>query len=463
MRVNKNAEALIILVIYLVTLYFWTLPIQTKQLPYGEVDAASHYAIADYTYTSDRSINELPYYIDWRYGRDNKFKEHVLWYPPPFHTNLAMSSVFYGGDMGIYVMNAILCSLFVLSIYFVMRKLFGFEAAVASSILLIFSVRDIMVYLWGQWPERVAFAFVPLIIYCFYKYVEGYLKGIKKPIYLYVMAAFLATNLFMHPMVFFHSVAALVVISGLFFLKFRKKFFDWKPILITIAIFIIIVSVFPYQTMNAFIRLSTEKAEHADKGDFSRLFYWFKPPKIGQSVPSEYYEYGDMIGPLWTVLFLLIGIGFLLIRRNMKDLVMLGWLFSLYLMIHLDVFGKGRVHRSLSGTSHIFYPLIVLGLIFLVSFVPKQYRKIARSGLLVGLVLVMFSTVGMNAYNRLSTAYSHDLTRVNEYQSDMINWLKTSEIPVDATVYQHGVSYLQGIATMKARWMWMGGAKICCT
>ncbi len=97
MKLNKNVEAIIITLLYLTCLYFWTLPMQKNPMPYGEVDAASHYAIADYTYQSDRSITTLPYYIDKRYGMDNKFKPNTLWYPPPFHTNLAIAAVFGGG------------------------------------------------------------------------------------------------------------------------------------------------------------------------------------------------------------------------------------------------------------------------------------------------------------------------------------------------------------------------------
>ena len=128
MEINKNLEAIIVTLLYLTTIYFWTLPIQKSQMPYGEVDAASHYAVADYTYTSDRSIITLPYYIDKRYGNDNKFKPHALWYPPPFHTGLAISAVFGGSSNApIYLANAIFSSLIVLSAYFIIRKFFALK------------------------------------------------------------------------------------------------------------------------------------------------------------------------------------------------------------------------------------------------------------------------------------------------------------------------------------------------
>ncbi|MBD3164424.1 hypothetical protein GF323_04440 [Candidatus Woesearchaeota archaeon] len=452
MRVNRHIEAIIIAVIYLTCLYFWTLPIKDNPIPYGEVDAASHYALADYTYYSDRSISELPYYIDKRYGYDNKFSAHTLWYPPPFHTSLAIAAVFGGeSDYSIYVANAIFCSLIVLAVYFLVRRLYNIEAALLSSFLLIFSIRDIMIYLWGQWPERMAFAYLPLIIYCFYMYCKSYLDRNEKPIYIYLMSILLALNLFIHPMDFFHSVAALIIITLFFFIKERKLFFNARHISAAIVLFLLIISVFPFQTMNVLVRLQTDDTSQGGTGRISRLFYWFKPQESNKGVPQSYFSYKSMIGPYWSIPLLLMGILFLMLRRKKKDLVILGWLVSLYIMIHLDVIGKGRVHRSLSGTAHIFYPLMALGLIYTFSLIPKHYRKAIKPLLLLVFAVLMFFSVGLPAYNSLKDAYS-GIARINPIQYGFSKWLRESTIEETDNLYHMG-----SISLARTRWLWMIG------
>lgn len=454
MKINKNLEAIIVTLLYLTGLYFWTLPIQRNDMPYGEVDAASHFAVADYTYQTDRSIVTLPYYIDVRYGKDNSFKPHTLWYPPPFHTALAISAVF-GGESAfpIHIANAVFSSLILIGVYFIIRKFFGFEAALVSSFLIIFSMRDVMVYLWGQWPERMAFAYLPLILYCFYKYCDSYLKKDTKPIYFYVMALLLAVNFFIHPMDFFHSVMALIIISLFFLIKERRLFFNIKHIFGGVILFLLIMGIFPLQTMNVFVTLKSERASSNSKGDISRLFYWFKIPEVNPGVPESYFSYKAMIGPYWTIPFIFFGIVFLLLRRNRKDLVILGWLVSLYLMVHLDFIGKGRVHRSLSGTAHIFYPLMVLGLVYLFSLIPKikRYRSYIRHGLMVLFVVFMFMSVGIGASKSLKDAYQGS-SRINPYQYEMVQWLRQSDVPEDAQLYHIGA-----ISLAKTRWLWMIG------
>ncbi len=459
MKVNKNVEAIIVTLLYLTCLYFWTLPIQDNPLPYGEVDAFSHYAVADYTYTSDRSVTDLPHYIDRRYGKDNEFKQHTLWYPPPFHTGLAIGAAIGGeSDFPIYLVNAIFCSLIVLSVYFIIRRFFGFEAALLSGFLLIFSMRDIMVFLWGQWPERMGFAYLPLIIYCFYKYATSFLKKEQKPVYLYIMSFLLAINFFIHPMDFFHSVGALIIIGLFFFIKERKIFFSLKHVSAAIVLFLLIVSIFPTQSMNVFVKLRSGTAEESAKGDFGRLLGWFKAPRENTGTPPVYFSYSAMIGPYWTVPLILLGVLFLLLRRNNKDLVILGWLVSLYIMIHLDFIGKGRVHRSLSGTAHIFYPLMVLGLLyaytFFVKLVPalRRYKSLIRYVLVVAFMIVVFISIGAGARDSLEGAYKSIIARANPSQHALSTWLRGSEVPDDADMFHMGA-----LSLAKTRSIYMMG------
>src|SRR3989338_6103081 len=205
MKLNRNyIQTFVFLLVYLAGIYLWTQPLLDRKLPFGEYDAMSHFEVADYISYNDKSFMALPNYIDIRYGTDNKFKQHVLWYPPPFHTMLAIAET-AGGErvVPVFLMNAILASFIIITSYFVINSLFGFLPAILSSILIFLSPRDFLPYLWGQWPERFAYAFVPVILYCFYKYYISYSKEEKKPAYLYLTSLFLGINLLIHPLVFF--------------------------------------------------------------------------------------------------------------------------------------------------------------------------------------------------------------------------------------------------------------------
>ncbi|MBS3106172.1 glycosyltransferase family 39 protein [Candidatus Woesearchaeota archaeon] len=449
MGLTKQHEALLVAGLYLAILWFWTLPLQENPLPYGEVDAASHYAVAEYTTSSDRSITTLPYYIDVRYGDDNKFKEHTLWYPPPFHTALAMAAVFGGNiELSIFILNAILCSLVVLGVYFLMRSLYGFEVGFVSAALVGFSLRDALVFMWGQWPERFGFAFLPLILYCFYHYASSHLDGNRKPIYAYLLGLLLAANLFIHPMTFFHSVAALLFVGIFLLIKERRIFFHMADVGIALVIFVLLISVFPFQTMNVLAQTS-DVNDPAAIGDWSRLFSWYRTPETDVGAPAAYYSYSAMVAPLWTALFVASGILFLLLKRDRKAMVMLGWLVSLYVMLHLDIFGIGRGHRSLSATAHIFFPLMVLGALFLASFVPENQKNLARrwAPWVLGLIVLFF--IVPPVYSALSTAYQ-GAGRITPEQFELSVWMR--DLPPKERLFHAG-----SLSLAKTRWLSMAG------
>ena len=400
MKLNKNhLQTLIFIAVYLFAVYFWTQPLQERKLPYGEYDAMSHFEVADYMAYNDKSFNKLPAYIDLRYGNDNKYKPHTLWYPPTFHSSLAVAEAI-GGERAVpvFLMNTILATFIIITVYFVINSLFGFLPAILSALLLIFSPRDFMPFLWGQWPERFAYAFVPLILYFFYKYFITYSKeeiqetqsvsGSQKsagffrenPIYLYITALLLGVNILVHPLVFFHSLVGLGVLYILLSIKQKKLVFNIKHISIAAVIFIVLFMLFPYQTFNIFAQFSRESAESNAQSSFvfSRLLQWSLNPKDYEgSVPASYFSFREMHG-LWTLPFLLIGIALLLWRREEKDILLLAWLIGLYLVLHRDLIGKATfLHRSLSASAHIFAPLTAIGAIYLASAIklPSNFNK----------------------------------------------------------------------------------------
>src|SRR3989338_3474867 len=410
MKIKKSyLEILAFLAVYLFAVYMWTLPFQDNKIPYGEFDAISHWEIADSFAQMDKTYVYLPPFIDYSYGTDNRFKPHTLWYHPPFHTDLAMISAFFNDRMvPIYLTNAIFASSILISVFFVIRKLFGFLPALLSEFMLAFSMRDIMPYLWGQWPERFGYAFVPLILYCFYKYYTTYSKEGSKPVYLYLTAAFFGMELMIHPLSFFHSLAGIFVLGIMLLIKTRKIPFNMKQIAVALLIFAVLFAIFPYQSGNVIKSFTKESKKIPGPFTISRLFEWGPNPDYFKgSVPESYFSFKDMHG-LWTLPFLLIGLLILIIRRENRDIFLLAWLISLYLVLHRDAFGKWTfLHRSLSATAHIFIPITVIGSISMFSIfkMNNKYKVILKyAGALAIVVLALNYNMPM-AYSTLNGAY----------------------------------------------------------
>ncbi|MBU0980353.1 MAG: glycosyltransferase family 39 protein [Nanoarchaeota archaeon] len=425
MRV-RTLEILILAIVYLGALWLWTLPFQENTLPYGEGDATSHFVVADTQSQTDKPITTLPYYIDVRYGWDNKFRMHTLWYHPPYHMNFALLQILGGHRfLPVFFFNAILCTSMLFTVYFLVRRLFGFMPAILSAILLIFSGRDYMVYLWGQWPERISYALIPLILYCYFIYTESILENKQKPRYLYVLAFLLGVNFYVHPVGLFHTIAAIGLYSVVLLIKERRLMFKWKHAGIAVFIFLVMAAMFPLQTASVGIATVKEKAFEGNFMNLGRLFEWYPDAEqfVG-GVPVTYFSYAFNNGT-WTIPFLLVGILALALRRKRKDWLMLTWLISFYVMTHLDVIGKGRVHRSMAAEAHILYPLIAIGFTWLVSLIrlKRPLRTYLKVGASIAFIIVAIMINGKVAYSNLHNAYG-GISRLTEPQLNVALWLK---------------------------------------
>jgi len=421
-------------------------------MPYGEVDAVSHFSLADYMGQTGRSILRIPYFMVFRYGLDNFFVPGTLWYAPAYHLNFALMQIISGDRvLPIYMLNTILCSIIVLISFFVISNLFGFWPAFLSSFMLIFALRPVMIYLWGQWPERISFALTPLVLYCFYRYADYHYKGEKKPIYLYFTFIFLGMNLYMHPVGFFHSVFALVMVAIFFWIRQKKMPMQKKHLFVGVLLLIIVLALIPLQTGNVIASIVKPGARPTKKeavGDISSLFYWLKPGK-SKGVPESYFSYKEMNGGYWSLPFLFFGILVLLLRRKREDLVLLGWLVGLYIVLHLDVIGKGPfVSRSLAQSSYLFYPIIAIGFMAIPSFFKfiGSYRKYLKFALIA---LFLFFVLNFNAKDvnpLLKDAYG-GISRINPSQYDATLWMKDN-LPEEADVELIGTFNLA-----KKRWI----------
>ncbi|MDP7506788.1 MAG: glycosyltransferase family 39 protein [Candidatus Woesearchaeota archaeon] len=463
---NRKIKVLLITALFLFTLYLWTLPFQKNRMPYGEVDAGSHFTVGDYMAETDKSVYVLPYFIDKRYGTDNFFSPHHLWYHPPYHVNFAIMQIF-GGEriLPVFLFNAILCSIIVLISYFVLERLFGFWVAFLSSLLFVFSMRDIMVFLWGQWPQQISYFYTPLVLYVFYKYVCSYLDGNTKPVYAYIFAVLLGVNFYLHPVGSFHTIVALVFFSLFLLIKERKIPFSFKHISVCALIFLLMLGIFPLQTASVFGQMGGSSEEEKAKSplyhDFGSFFSWFAWKELYVSwgtQPEAYFDYDAMNGGYWTLPLLLIGLFFILFRRERKDLLLLSFLLGVYFMIHMIVFmGSGRPERSLAASAHVFYPLAAVGLLsipFLLGLVfkiKKRYKNYIKYVLIGLFVFMVFSSNFKPAYSQLKGAYE-GIVRITPTQYKAAEAIRESSIPMGANIT--GLGILPMVRQQKMRWMW---------
>jgi len=436
---RKSSLGLIaIALIYLGALWLWGLPI--NEMPFGDVDSAGHFVLGDYMSYSDKSMYNLPFFIVPMYGSENNGR---IWYPPQYHTNEAIFQAI-GGEriIPVYLWVLIASVLSVISVFFVINKLYGMLPAALASFLMVFSARNYMTYLWAQWPQVAAFAFVPIVIYCYYQYT----KDNKKTIYLYMTSVFLAIQYFFHPQAVGHSAMAIIVYSVVFLIVNRKMPFKIKTGLIAFFLLIILMLPFFHFSINS-ILWQTQSVDY--KAPITRLFSWYPSYDLFKGfIPEDYFSFSKMHG-LWTLPFLLLGVLFLALRRKSNDLLLLSWLFSYYLLIHMDITGLmvGRLHRAMFDEAHIFYPIIALGLLslpqlFTLKGKAKTYAKYA--------LIILFLVLAVNfnarqAYSNLSSAYP-GILRLNEAEYEAATWLR--DLPEDK-----GVRIAGTLVAAKKKWI----------
>ncbi|MEK6869715.1 MAG: hypothetical protein AABX74_05765, partial [Nanoarchaeota archaeon] len=236
-----------------------------------------------------------------------------------------------------------------------------------------------------------------------------------------------AIQLMIHPLSFFHSLVGIFVLGIALLIKTRKLPMNWKHIGITIVLFLILLAIFPYQSGNVIKSFGKDSKREHEYPSLSRLLQWAPDPKdfVG-SVPESYFSFKDMHG-LWTLPFLLIGILFLIMRRENRDIFLLAWLISLYLILHRDFIGKFFfLHRSLSATAHIFVPITVIGALSIPSLIklPNNYGRFLKYGAAILVVALAFAYNFPQAQSTLESAYDSPLIRLNPAQLGVSQWLK---------------------------------------
>lgn len=446
---RKYIELALVLVLWLATIYFWSLPFQKNSLPYGDVDSSIHFSIADYMADKDKPIYRLPQYINFTQG---KWRAGKLWYPPQYHLGIVLAR-FAGGErfLPMLLFLAMTSSSFVLTSYLLFRQLYGFTVAFFSSFLLMFSIRDILFYIWGLWPQVTSFAMTPLVLYIYYNFIDLADKGIKKPVYLYLSACFLAIQFFIHPQGALLS-GTIALIFTIVFLIFRKKFpFTIKTILIGLIILAVVLGPFMHFTVSSESRFSENLGKTLMPKNWSNLFSWYhdtieKYVKNGD-VPRGFESFKETHGGYWILPFFLIGIIFIVLRRKNQDLLLLSWVAAFHLLINLIEF---RPHRLVETEVLFLYPIAIIGLGIIPEFIEKlipRTKNIVKYGLIAVLVYLALSSIGVAAYDQLVKAYKAPPMRISDAQVEAADWLKENT-PENAEMF-----YLGPYVYSKKKWI----------
>ncbi|MBN1156906.1 hypothetical protein JXA85_04765 [Candidatus Woesearchaeota archaeon] len=449
---NKNTEYFLVLLLWLTTIYMWTLPIQKNPLPYGDVDPPVHYAPGDWMSENDKSVWKVPSYIELMYAKDTR---GYVAYPPTFYSSHAVFQII-GGDRtkASYIFLAITSSMTLLSLYVLMRKFFGFIPAYLSSFLMAFSLRDILVYVMGQWMQAISFAFVPIIICFYFSYLESFFNKKRKDYYLYISILLLVLQYLFHPQGVVFSMAVMGLLTLVLWFKEKAFPLTTKNILLSIALFVVlIIALAPMQLSLVLGHAGIKQNGYSQSKMFKinnpgRLFYWSKMPDDNPGLPASYFSYRQMNGGIWTLILFFIGAAYLLFRKTRKDILLLVQVLLLYVFIHFDVISLPRYTRYLELEAQVFYPIAALGLVCLISLFKSTFlKKYAKPVLIAAFFFLALTVNAKNAYPVLRDAYP-SMYRINPAQYDATQWIKKN-LPEKAMVLPAGT-----LTYAKKKWLW---------
>ncbi len=424
----NKLDILAITVLFVVAFSLWTLPIQEDKRPFGEGDAAWHLSIGDYISSSDKPIWRLPFYIgQWYYGYNVALGPNAPEYPPSNHYNYALMQA-AGGErfVPILMYRAIASFLGIFAVYFLIRKLYGTPAAMIASTGLVFSVREQLIYLWGQQPTLISFVFAPVTFYAFYRYLDSYYKKESKVSYLYITALLLGSQYLLHIQGFVLSALVIFFFMLLMYAKHRKLPFisERKKHLAAVAVIFMIIAA-PF-----FIIYFGTPQLGVNEKDYSRLLSWgVKNELVAGSYPPAFTDFSEEY-PVYLLPFLFIGILFLFLRRKNRDLLMLSWLLAMYVVLHADIFigtSVERAARMLVSEPALFYSLMAVGAVSLVSFLklPSNVKSIIQYCIAAVVVVVIVNGSFAGEKESLSAQYG-SIFRITPVQSELASWLHDS-------------------------------------
>ncbi|MBU0580503.1 MAG: hypothetical protein KKA19_04935 [Candidatus Margulisbacteria bacterium] len=463
-KINK-IEMVLLIFIYLFGLYFWTLPFQNTNIPYGEGDAAIHYFLANHMSSTDKVILHLPNATSvWALKSDQNEDyakinpKDYLFYSPQFHTDFSIMQIISSDKViGFYLYLAMVSSLVYFTLYFLIRSLYGVYAGLISGFLILFSLREHLTFLWGQWGTAFTLAFIPLIIYTYYKYSNSVIEVKENSLYAYILVSLLVFQFLFHPLGFFLVGGILIFYSILLIIKYKKVPFNIKRVLVCGGIFLMLITVFaPLQMSQMIVRLQLETTSTGEPitentDFFLRLFGWYNIPGGGHGIPDFYFSFKNIYYGYWMLPFLLIGITYLVVNRTSKDLLLLSMPIAFYIITHIDLIGMPlgpRFPRLFYFESIMFYPIIALGVTKVTSFINFKGKTILKYVIIAGFVIAVLFINVKSSYGLFNSAYD-GIGRLNNEEMEGIKWINQN-VPKDTYIMLIGAPTFKQQAWMQA-------------
>jgi len=333
----------------------------------------------------------------------------------------------------------VVCSMIFFTLYFLFRSLYGPIVGVLSSFLIIFSVRDHLTYIWGQWGTAISFAYIPLVLLFYYKYSCSIIDKKDKPIYAYLLTLLLVFQFLFHALGFFIAGAIMLIYSILVFIKEKKLPFKLPHVGICIIIFVALIILFaPLQINQIISRLFIGTSSLADTetpGFFARLIGWYNFPGGNHGVPDFYFSFSNIYNELWMLPLTIIGLLYLALNRRRKDILILSTIIAFYVITHLDLVGillGAKYPRIFYYESIMLYPIAAIGVVGLTSFIKLKNKDTVKKIIVAIFVVIVLLTSAKPTYDFFNNAYD-GLGRLNDIEMNGIEWINSNV---------HGGSYL---------------------
>ena len=425
-------------VLFIIAFSLWTIPVQNDPRPFGESDATYHFSVGDYIYSTDKPVYRVAFYLGQWFYNENVWNSiigiNAPLYPPSNHYNYALIQV-AGGDrfLPFTIYKAIASFLGIFAVYFLIKKLYGSAFALAASAGLVFSMREMLFYLWGQQPTLISYVIAPVTLYAFYKYLVGYYNKEASIKYLYITAILLGSQFLLHIQGFFLSIATLLFFTLFMFIKHRNLPFLKSGFRhLAIVAFILLLIVLPMSSPYAGRSLEEPSRNYVD------LLRWSVNPSLLTGIyPPQLFDFSKSY-PLLLVPFLFLGICFSILRRRNKDLLLLAWLAGIYAGLHAHIFLGIPTYRSASYSltePALFFSFIAIGAVSLTAFLktsPKIKRILKYAS--AAIVVIIIVSVGAADTKTFFEGQYPGIFRVTQEQSELADWMHEN-LPENAYVY----------------------------
>ncbi|MBI3037322.1 hypothetical protein HYY73_06275 [Candidatus Woesearchaeota archaeon] len=473
-------------VLFIISLYLWTLPFQKNRLPFGEGDAAWHFAIGDHIASSDKADFRLPYYVGvWYFGYNRILGAFAPEYPPPNHVNYALMQIF-GGERFVPLMiyRAFASFLGVFAVFFLVSRLFGVLSGFLAGLGLSFSIREQLTSLFGQQPALTSLVITPVTTYAWYAYLASFYDahaagGINagssqdgqrggRKIYLYLAFALLASQFLLHMQGFVASSVIMAVFTIAMAVKFRKLPVSRSNIkAFAVAAIMLAIVAAPFLA----IYFGTPDTQGTGFSfSLPRLLQWgISPESVQGSFPAAFVqfsaEYGKFLLPFLFAGIALLILRLFLVRNNSRELFLLSWLIGTYIILHLDVFTGAsvpRLARMLVIENYAFFSLIALSVVWIPQTISSILKldawlaSAAKYSLAAVLLFVLLSNGWGQTSDRLKAAYG-GLERITPIQAEFASGF-LAKLPEKAFVYDPVLPSVGGFPYTtwryaKMRWM----------